>query len=496
MESSPFIHASSPRKFKELLEHNSLRKVKERTNGVSSTLDHEMTPRTRARKRLRGETVADTPMKDKLPRRRRGERRQSLDNKDSELLSSNGNQGDIRGSLGSWKGKSAILEEEEGSDDEDDEDEDAFGPSPMKAPNGQTRAFTELLAEAGPSMSTTRRPGPDFATAFKTNSQGVRGSNSVQTARRVGATADQGKRRADLSEPDEVDWQQSYQPAAITPPGLSSPNLEDFDGLVSPEPLPEARYATEDDGPDEALPPPPPDPMLEAANSQPMPSKPRAKPARKVVSLSDDEEDEWDPEGGHIRRELFITRTRRAPVRVQRSDSIGSDASNLDDGPHDGEEGSEGGAEGDRDNVPDLSNGTSSTSQLNPSSPTSNTNHHLAFLSLKSPGTSAQSAKHRLKMDELRVKAIFNPADAKKLKAIRKGQDIHYLCEGVEEGEGDEDEAVMDRFMVEGSRAGLSQTRDEEGEGVGVDGEGDDDWEEDCEGWKRSALGMDDDDGW
>jgi hypothetical protein len=99
-------------------------------------------------------------------------------------------------------------------------------------------------------------------------------------------------------------------------------------------------------------------------------------------------------------------------------------------------------------------------------------------------------------MDELRVKAIFNPADAKKLKAIRKGQDIHYLGEGVEEGEGDEDEAVMDRFMVEGSRAGLSQTRDEEGEGVGVDGEGDDDWEEDCEGWKRSALGMDDDDGW
>lgn len=77
-------------------------------------------------------------------------------------------------------------------------------------------------------------------------------------------------------------------------------------------------------------------------------------------------------------------------------------------------------------------------------------------------------------MNDLRVKAIFNPSHAARLKAVQRGQDI---VSGEANLQSDEDEeGLLDTY--------------ENGE---VDAEdGDDDWDEDCDGWKGATGAMDD----
>ena len=124
---SPYIHASSPRKLKDVLELNSLRKVREREELSPMK---EITPRTRARKRLKGEVVDDTPVKEKIPRRKRGSARvQEMDK---------------------GKGKESVGEEED--------DAEEMGPSPWKAAN--TRVFTSLLGEIEVQQATSSKSGP------------------------------------------------------------------------------------------------------------------------------------------------------------------------------------------------------------------------------------------------------------------------------------------------------------------------------------------------
>lgn len=81
-------------------------------------------------------------------------------------------------------------------------------------------------------------------------------------------------------------------------------------------------------------------------------------------------------------------------------------------------------------------------------------------------------------MNDLRVKAIFNPDDAARLRAAKKGQDIYVA--GQVEGDEDEDGDLIDQYQFDGVQA----------EDNGADG--DDDWDDDCDGWKRTGLSMDD----
>lgn len=416
--SSPFIHASSPRKLREVIEANSLRKVKEREtdNGF------EITPRTRARKRLRGEAVADTPMKDKVPRRKRGEGRPAgtddqQDDGDDSMMA----------------GKEAMMLEDVLEDDE-------FGPSPIKPPMG--RSFTALFGEADP--DTRKRAGKveKGKEKDKEKDRSRHGDSSSFFTRRVSVPKGREK----------------------IPPDVPADNLE---GVAELTAIP----LTKNDATIEEA---------NAENSENLSNTPdysdvvhengttsQTQRREKVVTFSDDEEDEWDPEGGHIQRKLYITGTRR-PVRQHSSDETQS-AATSDDGLSDDEEV----PVDEDDTAPALAEGTTATSPTHPSSPSSSTlaPPMLSLLSLHSP-----IKRNTSRMTDLRVKAIFNPFDAARLKAIKRGQDV-IGGEAINEAENDLDHV-----------GGFGEEAKEDG---------DDDWDEECEGWKKSGFELDDDDeGW
>ena len=78
---------------------------------------------------------------------------------------------------------------------------------------------------------------------------------------------------------------------------------------------------------------------------------------------------------------------------------------------------------------------------------------------------------------------------------MRRGQDVFIAGEGADGGEDEEDE-IMQRYNLH-----LGEAHEEETEGNGAEAGGedlfeDDDWEEEDEGWKRAAVGMDDDEPW
>lgn len=124
---STYIYAESPRKFKALLEAGSAQK---RAHGLGPGL--EATPRTRARKRLRGEPVEDTPDKPKA----RGMER---------IASVGGAERSFPGAR-QTSGRGSAMSE---SDDEEDEDK-ALGPTPVKpAGNGTTAAAPVSPRDAG-----------------------------------------------------------------------------------------------------------------------------------------------------------------------------------------------------------------------------------------------------------------------------------------------------------------------------------------------------------
>ena len=486
--SSKFVHANSPRKLRELLESNSLRKVRERTNGTE-----EITPRTKARLRLTGDFV--TPMKDKAPRKRRGERAET------------GSQAET---MSRAKGKEAMRMEDdlgEHTEDEDehvegyanlagaDVDEDDFGPSPMKL--GLSRTFTELLQSAEePASGSTAKTSRITPVSDKTGKAKARQKAAVRADEASASQRDISsffgksivKKLKEVVKPKEASKVASHA-AAFHVSRLEVPaptrNQPTADTLDEDEPG-EERLST---------PPPPLDPAVLEELAQ-TPSRSARK--EKMVSFSDDEVDEWDPEGGNMRQKVFITGTKRTARRRGSVSSMssagggaagntGADAATRPDSPQLGDRQSQeeelddevhGDVADEKGSVPDLTNGdtaaTPTHSSPRSSAPPAPLPPLLSLLSLRSPPARGPSAR----MNDLRVKAIFNPDDAARLRAAKKGQDIYVA--GQVEGDEDEDGDLIDQYQFDGVQA----------EDNGADG--DDDWDDDCDGWKRTGLSMDD----
>lgn len=480
-EPSPFLHASSPRKLKELLEANSLRKMKERAAGQEE--DDTITPRTKARRRLAGDFI--TPVKDKGPRKKRGEAK--TDSGTHQLATGDNDK--------RLNGKDAMRFEDAGTDDEEEEEEE-FGPSPMKP--GLNRRFTELLQAADElpiDRDRSNRTNNLLSTAPKRSKKGKEDKVKSASITSFFARPIKGKVTVQLEQP-------SPEPVTVTEAHPTTSFEEENDILqrvMDAGQVDETRAGEEAQGTDRlSTPPPAPDTENTAREPEPalMPSARRLK----VVELSEDEIDDFDPEGGHIRRKVVITGTRR---NVKRRGSLSSLSDQHpvpeDEMPSENEEaaaedetsegntdlpgGSQGGVEfvddeDDEDTAPPLTAGESAPTETH-SSPRSTSLAPpaplplLSLLSLKSPPRSTAA-----KINNLRVKAIFNPFDAARLKAARKGQDIYTSGEGT----APEEDEVLDKYGLTGG--------DPEEEEV----EGDDDWEEECEGWKRTPLGMDDED--
>ena len=473
--SSKFVHANSPRKLRELLESNSLRKVRERNNGTE-----EITPRTKARLRLTGDFV--TPVKDKAPRRRRGERAES--SSQAELLSR-------------AKGKEAMRLEDDMTEHSEDEnggangaggdiDEDEFGPSPIKP--GLNRTFTELLQSADEPASTTtaRAPraslGSDKAGKTKPKQKATNGPDGRASHRDISTFFG----KTNVTTVKEV-TKPRKAPIIALQDTSAAPILEPETAFQSRVEADTDAMAEDESGEERLSTPPPLDPaVLGEAEHSPSRSARR----EKMVSFSDDEVDEWDPEGGNVRQKVFITGTKR---NVRRRGSLSSVSSEdeghvdnandrvedrqqmvSDDPTHEADED----PTDEGESVPDLTNGDTAATPTH-SSPRSSAQPAplpplLSLLSLRSPPARGQSAR----MNDLRVKAIFNPDDAARLRAAKKGQDIYVA--GQVEGDGDEDGHLIDQYQFDGVQA-------EDG-----DAEGDDDWDDDCDGWKRTGLTMDD----
>ncbi|KAK4687616.1 hypothetical protein P7C73_g2492, partial [Tremellales sp. Uapishka_1] len=371
---SPFIHASSPRKLKEVLELNSLKKLRDRDRDRGRDKESEITPRTRARKRLRGEMVDDTPIKDRVGRRRgTGSRRPSEGNEETTM------------------GKRQLIEEEEEDEDErneeaeaDDADEDEFGPSPAKPLNG--RGFTSLFGELE-----NEKPG----------ARGNAQSREEGAAKKQDDFKGKGKQSTLLGM------------FARLPKAPSLPAKE--------QPAPTIR------APSPSPPPPsPPSPLVSQTTT-------------KYLSISDDEApDEWDPEGGRRSHKVAIVGTRRKPIRRDSWDDLLERAQVDEDREDEEEEEGDEGDEGDEVEAPPL----------------------FSLLSLASP-----IPKQKSKLNNMTVKAIFDPIEAKRLLALKRGQDIY--APGADGDEGEEED--------------------------GEEEEGEDEWESENEGWKKEVTGEEDD---
>ena len=383
-----------------------MRKVRER--------EEEVTPRTRARKRLRGEVVADTPVKDRPTRRRRGEGKPPADvngHKPNQELETDGTAG---------KGKGRMELENL---------EDEFGPSPVRPELRGT--FTELFEEQDEPMP-PRANGRAEMRGKPSAMLGLFGKAASRTKLSKGKSAE--VTRPDTSDSPPIRPQDKLEPR---PDPLTDPPAEPIS--------------------DEHLDLPP----------SPGPTSSSKPPILKTITFSDDEQDEWDPEGGHVKHRLIITGTRRSVQRARNSLSDEpSDADRSYEREADFMEDVEGGIDVPTpDLIENTTEGTSHNS-LHPSSPASIAPPLLSLLSLQSPRKAST-------LTEMRYKAIFDPVEAARLRALRKGQDVYISGEGAEaEAEG-EDWDVDDH------------------QGVGV--EGDDDWEEEPDGWKDPGIGTEED---
>jgi hypothetical protein len=247
-------------KLKELLQENSLRKVQER-NGTSPV--KEITPRTKARKRLTGE-IEETPAKSRV-RRKRGAGPMA----ESSMLAPG---------MNGLSKSSANGENVAGLDEGDDEDE--FGPTPIKATRQQEafHSFFEMDsgAAAGPSQGSLSRTG------------------SSDMVGRLLAAGGKGKGKESNGKAPVTNGK-SHENGDIVP---SSPT-DDINATVD-----------NTDNADAGLPPW--DEDIEAPG--PSKSKPASRPD-KTLSISDDELDEWDPEASHVRHRVRIVPTRARPKK-------------------------------------------------------------------------------------------------------------------------------------------------------------------------------------
>lgn len=408
--SSPFLHASSPSKLKHLLQENSLRKVQQRTLSPPK----EITPRTKARKRLTGE-MDETPVKTRV-RRKRGEGREKSERETTEKVDEL--------FPGITRATSPALE-----------DDDELGPTPVKPVAG----FHEFFDTEGSSSKAN----------FSTNGQ----SNSLMT--RLLSAGAKGKQRSTetvgLEEPTKGNGSRTASRGDASETSQSSLHPVDQAGQDDqPTPAPSETDQGEWD---------PAARIVETTRSRP------AVRRDKIVSISDDEIDEWDPEANHIRHRVKIVPTRPRPKKGDWSD----DDDDLDDELENS--GADQSPDVDRVDTHTPALDDTNTYQINPSIPSPPP--AMSLLSLTSPN-------HRqgryAKLKELRYKALFNPtgSDAQRLKAFQKGQ------EAFQSGETEENDEEDDLHALE-------QGDDERGEIA------DDDWESESEGWKRTGVEMDND---
>lgn len=395
--SSPFVHASSPSKLKQLLEENSLRKIQSRISPPK-----EVTPRTKARKRLTGE-LDETPMKARVRRKR----------------------GEGRGKSEAHEDKSEESQDRDDADPADiDEEVDDFGPTPVKQ-----AGFHPFFDAENPTRTS------DAPALQRSDSLMSR----LMTAGRKGTVQNV---EPEIKKP-------TLAVPATPPPEEPTPFIAESPSRLSDVGLPSVDTA-------ESLP--------EASTSSRTPSRSRRE---KVLSISDDEADEWDPEAGRTQHRVKIVPTRTRPHRKDWSD----DHLSLDDADyrHNTTQSDSDGLDGDDDGLPGLDDTT--TSQTNPSVP-SPPPSMMSLLSLTSPNH-RQGRYARLK--ELRYKALFNPkgSDAQKLRAFQKGQ------EAFVSGETEADDEEADLHALDQDEEGVEHA--------------DDDWESESDGWKRTGVEMDDD---
>ncbi|ODN76745.1 hypothetical protein L202_05360 [Cryptococcus amylolentus CBS 6039] len=388
--SSPFIHANSPKKLKQVLEANSMHRAPSHLGAGEG-----ITPRTKARKRLRGEWVEDTPGKDRQVRRRRGQGFAPV----SEPLAS--------------PSKSAKVDVGDDEMEEYEEDESALGPTPVKPPPPGGRAYAPLFED----VASPLKPAPK--------------ANAAANGKAAGKTG--GKQQGIMG----------FFSRAKNAAEKSSKG-KDKETLVETTPSPT---------PSNAPLPDPQDPMPDTTIADPpIPRKSRTPQRRKELALSDDEIDEWDPEGGKVRTNVVIVPTRREPKRPKHDELESILGDGLDEASQDEEEVYE--DEDEKDDPNDLP---------------------FPLLSILSPRKHI-SGPSREELESLRVDAIFNPAALKRLQALKRGQDITFTGEGRGEDE-EEGEDVLERLEHE----------EEDGADYA-----DEDWESEDEGWKRAETGLDD----
>lgn len=519
---SPFIHASSPRKLKEVLEANSLRNVKARMGGLESSPSKvDITPRTRARKRLRGEVVDDTPGKPAQGvRRKRGQRVEGGSKEGKEAIMRENVEDEEMDGVDEHDDE-ALGAMQEAEYEEDDDDDDGMGPSPLKPINGG-RVFTSFSdvgevekAPAAKTQSLKERLDAASKNVPKAKLSGKEKDKDKGKGKAGGAKDVSGKqtkmntffqrmekvpKKSTSPEPTiTTKGKQKSAPTATSSapprprPSSNPPNGKSSSSRLSPHPAyspadedPEIQsdtYAWDspapqsptpghiDSDPIERLPTPPPGPDIEIDAQALAPPRSATRGSRTVARLmasSDEDEPGTSASASREDREIVIVPTRRAVAakyarRRGSLDSIGS----IPDDPID-EEIVEDQADEEEFEGEDSS----------PPSPTLPP-HLLSLLSLRSP--TKPSTRHK---SELVVKALFDPEAARRLRAIQRGQDVRVGGVDVEdaekEGEGD---VGLDRFDPE-----------EEGQGGEGGAYADDDWEEEDEGWKRPGEDMDE--GW
>ncbi|WVQ64836.1 uncharacterized protein L199_003005 [Kwoniella botswanensis] len=493
--SSPFIHASSPKKLKEVLEANSLKKVKERTN-----TGNEITPRTRARKRLKGEEVEDTPLKQKVPRRKRGQGQARTSEEPLEPLEEEEAQGNFL-----KPGNRSIF-------DDEDEEEDELGPSPIKVNDKQQgRGFTSLFGEVEGEGEVGDDEDEDEEDSRRTNHQismtaqlkgidasaGNKSRSGLDTSRSTNIKKAKSKSNGNTNGNGIINFFNRISTGKSTLP-TKSQNPEDDELLksTSPIPIPEEVPSIQIQSPPSLEPTPSADeipliddisPVMDEAIQDDEPGlasdyTPSASQRRreKVLNLSDDEIDEFDPEGGYVKRKIRIVPTRREVKRRNSSSDLSGeedddeqqDDTGLNANEQDGEE-----QEEEEEQV-----------FISPSNTKSLSIPMLNLLSIHSPSqskTRAQVAK--AKLEELRVKALFNPSDAAKLKAMKRGQDISFTGEArVEDDEEEDEQGILEKYDF--GLKDIPEKGDVEDGGADGGEREDDDWESESEGWKREQT--------
>lgn len=451
---SPFIHASSPKKLKQVLEANSYHRKTHVSSPVvaavdSTTVSEGITPRTKARKRLRGEPVEDTPVKDRQIRRRRCHmavsNAQSQSQSDSTRDVSFGKP--IGGIFGGPDRDPMIDEEqEEGDDDgEGDEDEEGLGPSPVKPIGGKT--FTSLFDDEGmppPRRMVSAKSGKAPQGETTNDGQGKNEKEASQPGimgffvklKKAKEKEKEKEKEADLSTITSSTLDRSAEKTLNSVTSSLTSFEPDLDLAEPSAPSLVARHQRRKD---------------------------------KILSLSEDEDDEWDPEGGKVQRKVVIVPTRRQVKRRASNDGLselldGVEEESIVDKEQDEEEvDEEQYEEVEEEGDVIIENGNGDTDGQSP-------HIRLDLLAIASP-----HKQRSTELESLRVSAIFNPFARKRLLALKRGQEIHTTGEAAT-GEEEEDADGWERL-----------------DNV-LDGEGkrDDDWESEDEGWKKIEDVLDD----